>query len=138
MEIVVLLVIWGASIFISVKFAKKIGANTIVAGLASVVAPILAPITYAYIASNSKAGKVQKEEILQQILIVVGVVIILYVMTPSTFTPSTSKNSWGSCVLFPDAICDSPRSLPNNRASIACDWFLAISQRAKKKEKTIK
>ena len=54
METAVLLVMWAISIPICVKCAKKIKANEIVAGFAGLVAPILAPIVYAYLASNHK------------------------------------------------------------------------------------
>lgn len=57
MEIIVLLVMWAISIPICVKSAKKIGANQVVAGFAGLVAPILAPIGYAYFASNHKSTK---------------------------------------------------------------------------------
>jgi len=52
METIVLLIMWAVSIPICVKSAKKIGSNSVVAGLAGFVAPILAAIGYAYVASN--------------------------------------------------------------------------------------
>jgi len=69
---------WAISIPICINFAKKIGGNQIVAGLAGLVAPIFAPIAYWYIASNRKEGKISKDEIFRQIGVVVVVLIVLY------------------------------------------------------------
>ena len=55
METIVLLILWGISIPICLYSAKKIGANRVVAFFAGLVAPILAPIVYSYLASNHKS-----------------------------------------------------------------------------------
>lgn len=55
METIVLLGMWAISIPICLRCAKKIGANRTVAFFAGLVAPILAPIVYAYLASNHKS-----------------------------------------------------------------------------------
>ncbi len=54
METTVLLIMWAVSIPVSFWGAKKIGSNKIVAVFAGLVAPVLAPIVYAYLASNHK------------------------------------------------------------------------------------
>lgn len=69
---------WGISIPICVNAAKKIGSNQIVAGLAGLVAPILAPIAYWYVASNRKEGKINKDEVFRQIGVVVVVLLVIY------------------------------------------------------------
>lgn len=78
METVVLLILWGISIPLCVRFAKEIGSSQVIAGLAGLAAPILAPIGYWYIASNKKVGKLNKDEILRQIGVVVVVLLALY------------------------------------------------------------
>jgi hypothetical protein len=60
-DIFVLLILWGISVPVCIKSAKKIGSNTIVATLAGFCAPILSALGYLYVASNHKKKKVLKE-----------------------------------------------------------------------------
>jgi len=78
MEIAALLVIWAISIPLCVRFAKKIGSNQVVAGLAGLAAPILSPILYWYVASNKKEGKIDRNEIFRQIGVAAVALIALY------------------------------------------------------------
>ncbi|MFA6077355.1 MAG: hypothetical protein WC735_04770 [Candidatus Paceibacterota bacterium] len=57
----VLFILWGISVPICIRTAKKMGSNTIVAALAGFCAPILSVVGYLYVASNHKKKKGVKE-----------------------------------------------------------------------------
>ncbi len=79
MEWIFLFIVWGITVPVCLKSAKKIGSNTTIAVLAGICLPVLAALGYAYAASNSKEGKVNTDEVWKQIgkLVVWGVVIYI-------------------------------------------------------------